>query len=586
MNILHVLSQFEVNGAETFAATLADEQIKNGHTVFIISDTFQTTTKATVFLHPIGKRDLKQRFANISFLKQFIRKHNIHVIDAHSRAASWVSYFATRKGKTPLVSHIHAQQHIHFSSKNFPIYGEKLVAVCKTIYSHLNYDLKYSLDKLSLVKNGINLDSWNYQKCEHNGQKKIVAYVGRLSGFKGDTLLKLIEESFPKILEKIPEVEIHIIGGMNEKSKILPTIEKTNKRVGKDFIIPKGFSRNVQEIYQTADVVVGSGRVAMEALACGARVVAVGESNYVGILSEETKEAAVATNFGDLDKRQPIDTIATANDIVSVLNEKIEFKNGWGRDFIESEFNITNVAPALDAVYAEACALKNGIHELPVLLYHKIIPNEGTERIISQYEFERQLSFLKKNKFTPLTFIDLQRIIQFKLKIPEKPIVLTFDGFEENYQTAYPLLLKYGMTGVFFVLSQKTDQSPFLGAEQLIEMSCLGIEIGSYGATGTKLNLLHDEEVSKETQGSRLNLQEQIQSAIITFAYPHGTVSEQVKAIVRKSGYHFAVTIDDGRRNFWSDFLKIRRIQIFSGASAFSFWKKTSGWYYWYKNVY
>ncbi|MFA6540713.1 MAG: glycosyltransferase [Bacteroidota bacterium] len=585
MNILHVLSQFEVNGAETFAATLANEQIKNGHSVFIISDTFQSETDAKVFLHPIGKRDIPQRFANISFLKQFIRSHDIHLVDAHSRAASWVSYFATRKGNIPLVSHIHAQQHIHFSSKHFPIYGEKLVAVCKTIYTHLNKDLQYSLDKLALVKNGIDLARWNIQPGRKISAKKIVAYVGRLSGFKGDTLLKLIEETFPLIVAQYPEAEIHIIGGMSEQSKILPTIERTNAKAGKQFIIPKGFSFSVQDIYHTADVVVGSGRVAMEALASGARVVAVGESNYVGVLSQKTRTHAVETNFGDLDKRQSIKTAAAAKDIIAVLASNDQ-PDGWGRKFIEEEFNIQNVAPALDRVYAEASAVKKGIVEIPVLSYHAVVSEHEEGMRIHRDEFARQMEFLRKKMFTPISFLDLDRIAKFNAAIPAKPIVLTFQGNEENFHNAFPLLQQNGFAGVFFVHPQGAGEGSSLSVSQMNELTQHSIEIGSGGLSGRKFSLLQDDEIQREVFESRSLLAKLCGSEPISFAYPHGFLNQTIKQKVREAGYRFAVSIDDGGMNFWSDLLKIRRIQIFSGAPAFSFWKKTSGIYHRYKHVY
>jgi hypothetical protein len=48
MNILHVLSQFEVTGAETYVAALANEQSRAGHRVTIISDTFHSPLDASV----------------------------------------------------------------------------------------------------------------------------------------------------------------------------------------------------------------------------------------------------------------------------------------------------------------------------------------------------------------------------------------------------------------------------------------------------------------------------------------------------------------------------------------------------------
>jgi glycosyltransferase involved in cell wall biosynthesis/peptidoglycan/xylan/chitin deacetylase (PgdA/CDA1 family) len=589
VNILQVLSQFEVTGAETFAAALADTQIANGHTVYILSDNFYTKTNATVIQHPIGKRDLAQRWKNISFLKRFIREKRIDIVHAHSRAASWVSYFATRGGRVPLVSSIHGRQHLHFSSKMFSVYGEKRVAVCKSIYDHLNHELKYELDTLALVHNGIEMGRWKFEKhSPPKRKKKIVSFVGRLSGFKGDTLLIIVEKIFPKVLERFPDVEFHIIGGMNEKSKIIPAIAATNAKMGQEFIIAKGFSNDVERVYRDSDLIVGSGRVAMEALACGSPVVAIGESNDVGILSPETERKAVITNFGDLDSRRPIDVERSAEAILKVLEHPESVDGKWGRKFIEENFEITAVTAALNNVYVEAIAKKNGNTEIPVLSYHCVTKGEGRERTITSSEFERQLKFLKERKFTPLNFRDVDSILSLRTPLPERPVILTFDSTSENASVAAPLLKQFGFTGCFFL---QTDGSSVEGAapltvDQARSLSKDGFEIGSATHTRPKMNVIDDAQIQNEIFRSKTIIEEAIGTSVISFAYPNGFVNEKIKDLVRTSGYRFAVSIDDGRRNFWSDPFKIRRIQIFNGASLFSFWKKTSGRYHWNHDVY
>ena len=46
MNILMALSQLEVTGAEVYGVTLADELIKRGNKVYIVSDTLTKPTDA------------------------------------------------------------------------------------------------------------------------------------------------------------------------------------------------------------------------------------------------------------------------------------------------------------------------------------------------------------------------------------------------------------------------------------------------------------------------------------------------------------------------------------------------------------
>ncbi|NUN69092.1 MAG: glycosyltransferase [Bacteroidetes bacterium] len=612
MNILQVLSQFEVTGAETFAATLADMQIAQGHTVTILSDNFYTPTKATVITHPIGKRDIAQRKKNVEFLRQFIREHRIDVVHAHSRAASWVCYFATRGGNVPLVSSIHGRQHLHFSSKLFSIYGEKRVAVCRSIYDHLNRDLKYPLDTLALVHNGIDLSKWEFRPHQPPPRKKkIVAFVGRLSGFKGDTLLVIIDKVFPKVREAYPDVEFHIIGGMNEKSKILLAIAATNQREGVEFILAKGFSKDVESVYRTSDVVVGSGRVAMEALACGSPVISIGESNYVGIISERTRSEALITNFGDLDARRPIDVQASIRDILSALQHPEAIDAAWGRRFIEENFEITAVAAQMERVYAEAAARKQGNEEMPVLRYTSISGDghapefpplhrsadltgnnragvqDGEERTVRLSEFDAQMNYLAKNGFTPVTCRQILQMAAFRIPVPAKPVLLTFEHHAANLR-AVPVLKNYGFPALFFVRTGPAtgNDGPGISFDDARQLLKDGFEIGSASHTIPKMNLLTPEQQREEIAGSRRLLSEQLGTEPLAFAYPHGYITEAIKGMVQQAGYALAFTVDEGRRCIWTDLLKIRRIQIFAGTSKFSFWKKTSGRYLWYTNVY
>ncbi|MHB1048853.1 MAG: glycosyltransferase [Bacteroidota bacterium] len=583
MNILQVLSQYEVTGAETFAATLSDVLIAQGHSVTIVSDTFRTPTNAEIIIHPVGKRDVAQRITNVSFLKRIIKEKKIDIVHAHSRAASWICFFATRGGSVPLVSSMHYRQHLHFSSKLFSVYGEKRVAVCRSIYTHLNRELKYPMEKLALVHNGIDLTRWNFRPREYSKEgKKIVSFVGRLTGFKGDSLLIIIKEIFPRVYAKYKNVEFHIVGAMSGNNPIYTAIAETNSAIGSEVIVAKGFSSDVESIYRTSDVIIGSGRVAMEAMACGSIVVSIGESNSVGIISPSTEQKALITNFGDLDKRRPIDVEASAKAILTGLEEPHTVSLAWGRSFIEKNFDIKNVAADMVRIFAETASQRKGITEIPVLSYHAVTHGEGNERTITAAEFESQLKYLHKKKYSTLNFRDFRKIAAFQQPMPARPVILTLTGSAENYETVFPLLQHYGMTGIFLVQTDAMRDS----IPTIKKLHAGGMEIGSYSHTGKKLSLLQPDEMRQDIFRSAELLRDAIQSDVITFAYPFGYVNEAIKENVRSAGFQFGVSINDGQRNIWSDFLKIRRIQIFHGSSQFSYWKKTSGWYHRYKHVY
>ncbi len=350
MTILHVLSQYEVNGAETYAATLADESVQSGHRVIIVSDTFHTATRALVINQPLGKRSYPWRIKNIAFLSSLIRKEKIDIVHAHSRAAAWVAYFATRLTNKPLVSSIHMRQHIHFTSKHFSVYGEKLVAVCGAIYEHLIQEMNYSPKQVITIPNGIDLNRWVY-RLKQQRQKKQIAIVGRFTGFKGDSLIVLLNKAVPQIVAQTPDVEISIVGGMSEREKVEREVASINSQLRKNCISIRGFTTDIEKVYSSVDLVIGAGRVAMEALACGTPVVAAGESNVVGLISPSTAQEALYSNFGDLARRRELDIRRCVDDAVAVLRNPAVVDTQWARRFVEEHFDSRLVSRRMHQLY-------------------------------------------------------------------------------------------------------------------------------------------------------------------------------------------------------------------------------------------
>jgi hypothetical protein len=156
LNILHVLSGDFVAGSETAAAALVRRQTAAGHRVFIAAGSFQQRTDGRFVALPIYKRSLWHRVMNILALMKLIRAEGIDLVHAHSRAASWVSHWACRFTGTSYLSTLHGRQHLHFSSRNFNIYGRRAIAVCENIqYQILSETELFEPKDLLVIRNGI-----------------------------------------------------------------------------------------------------------------------------------------------------------------------------------------------------------------------------------------------------------------------------------------------------------------------------------------------------------------------------------------------------------------------------------------------
>ncbi|MBO9605188.1 MAG: glycosyltransferase, partial [Paenibacillaceae bacterium] len=63
--------------------------------------------------------------------------------------------------------------------------------------------------------------------------------------------------------------------------------------------VVSGLVSNMSDFYRSCDVVVGTGRVALEAIACGKPVLAVGNGGYIGPVTVKNFNYAWRSNFGD-----------------------------------------------------------------------------------------------------------------------------------------------------------------------------------------------------------------------------------------------------------------------------------------------
>ncbi len=102
---------------------------------------------------------------------------------------------------------------------------------------------------------------------------------------------------------------------------------------------------------------------------------------------------------------------------------------------------------------------------VPILLYHTIqIPKENLGTFcITPSELENDLIYIRENGYTTVHLKDLIDYCYKGAPLPEKPLVITFDGgYESGYQYAYPLLKKYESKAVFSVVGANIDEASAL----------------------------------------------------------------------------------------------------------------------------
>jgi len=89
---------------------------------------------------------------------------------------------------------------------------------------------------------------------------------------------------------------------------------------------------------------------------------------------------------------------------------------------------------------------------IPVLMYHHVGP-EGGSLTVAVNHFEQQIRGLAEQGYHSLRANEIEAFFKGEA-MPEKSVVLTFDdGYLDNWVYAHPVLRKYGMTGIMFIIT-------------------------------------------------------------------------------------------------------------------------------------
>ncbi|WP_323904592.1 polysaccharide deacetylase family protein [Aeromonas hydrophila] len=582
MNILMALSQLEVTGAEVYATTVGNELTRRGHQVFYVSDTLTKPTLGEVFKLRFNKRSILRRFWHVFYLIYLIKKHHIQLVHAHSRASGWSSYVACKLTGTPMITTVHGRQPVHASRKAFHALGFRAVAVCEDIAHQIIDNLGVDPAIVQVLRNGIETDKFQPVPAPTNA-RPVIAIVGRLSGPKGELCYRLLDE----VLD-LDTCQVKVVSG----SQLPARFQRFQEQV--DFV---GYVEDVPALMAQCDLVIGAGRVAMEALLCGRPAFAIGEAKAIGLVTEHNLDEALASNFGDIGPQDlAIDFAALKAQITPALASGTV--SDTIRQRIQAEYGLSGVVSGLESIYQDA-VVETLRREMPVIMYHRFIEHDSEKGVHGTWMpiamFEKHLRLLKWLGYETLTFRDLaDKGFIYRLQYGKKYLMITADdGYQDNLTRMLPLLEKYGYKAVVYVVtgegynrwdveqaSNPDTRVDLMNGEQLKALAASGhVEIGGHTLTHSRLSKLAPEQQAHEIQENKRQLEALLGHPLLSFAYPYGDMDESAKAQAMAAGYRFAVATNSGPRAMHQDPFRIRRIAIFPRTDVFGLWRKIRGNY-------
>lgn len=208
-----------------------------------------------------------------------------------------------------------------------------------------------------------------------------------------------------------------------------------------------------------------------------------------------------------------------------------------------------------------------------ILEYHDIRPISKGEENLSKYNystdpkiFEQEIEYLYKNGYRTVTLKELHNLWEKNIPVKDKLVVLTFDDGDSGvYKYAYPILQKYNIHFVVFLITKHTitgDNDFYMNQLQVQEMLDSGLcELGGHTVNHVDLSKLSYNEQLKEIQGCMKDIQLMFNYTPVSFCYPFNKYNVDSVNIVGKCGYKMA-TVKSGIAQKNYNHLLLPRIDV------------------------
>ena len=180
----------------------------------------------------------------------------------------------------------------------FPIYfmnAYKIIAITPSAARLTQTEYNIPQEKYEIIYNGIDFELYkndNQTKC--NNIENILI-VSRISEEKMKVLLCGID-LFRKISEKYSNAKLYIVGGGKKTDSLKEYIEKY-KLITNGKVELVGEKTNIKEYLEQADLLLGLGRCALEAIAMKVPAIITGYEGIKGLICKENINTAIEENF-------------------------------------------------------------------------------------------------------------------------------------------------------------------------------------------------------------------------------------------------------------------------------------------------
>ena len=349
IKLMQVLPHLGSGGLVSGAIEIAEYiQSQGGSCVVVSSGGYREKdlrrTKCILEFLPVDTKNPFNILRNKKKIIYLIKRHNINLIHARSRAPAWSAYMAADKLKVPFITTFHGtygvENYIKKKYNSVMLKGVATIAISEFIKNHIKKEYNKK-DNIYVIPRGINEKIFNPQSVSHerliNLSKKlrteefrnVILMPGRLTEWKGHKYaikaLALLDKNNTNLI---------IVGDKQRKKnykKSLINIAKSLKVQDKVLFVEH--TRDLPAFLMLSDIVLSCstkpeafGRVILEAQAMGRPIIAFDHGGAIELI--KNNENGILSPVGNVEK--------LAQNINKILNFNIIKRKALSKKSIAS----------------------------------------------------------------------------------------------------------------------------------------------------------------------------------------------------------------------------------------------------------
>lgn len=336
LRVLMVLDQFNIGGTETHVYALSKQLLTQGVYVVAAGKPGRILGRFAAlgipcyeidFVLDNHEYDSKNSERHQRLLEWIIEQERIDLVHGHQYPSGYPASQAAARKNVPFVF----TQHSVYCDEGFL----RRIAEAGTFISvspPLQAFLRSRGITSTLIANGITAEEYRAyrdpaspyrtyirRQLQLPEQAKVILYASRLSWEKAAVCEEIIHAMSALRMCGLEDWHLVIIGAGKDDRRIKRLAAAHNDLFGAAYIHYYGEVTNIHTYYAASDLIIGTGRVALEGMACCRPVIAAGSMGYAGIVRTDRWSEAWQTWFGDHDAQRRLTRKGLMRDMREVI---------------------------------------------------------------------------------------------------------------------------------------------------------------------------------------------------------------------------------------------------------------------------